>query len=422
MEREKLEEFNEWWFTGKMPDDLLKQYKRDLFSEIVKQIRRRQIISIIGLRRTGKTTIIQQVIDFLLKKGVKPKNTLYFSFDETVKELSDVLNTYREINTIDFRKEETFVFLDEIQKLNRWQDQLKKYYDLYPKIKFVISGSEGLFVKRQAKETMAGRITEFFLPPLSFKEFLELKGITPTPFAPKIKPEFTDYVMKGGLPEITLETDLREVKRYIKSSVIDKVIYKDLSQLAAVRDIDLMNAIIEIIATNPGMYLKYQSLAQQLDKDRRTIKEYVTWLREGFLIRLLGNHRKGRMAAMRKTKRAYVTDSGIITAFKPVIDDAFFSKIVETVIINAVNANTFWKNSYEVDAVIHNMPLEVKYKEKIIDSDLRGVREFMKKFKARKGILVTKNEEKTKKVKEGTITFVPAWKFVLNPTKQPPAA
>jgi len=210
------------------------------------------------------------------------------------------------------------------------------------------------------------------------------------------------------------ENDINEIRRYVRSSVIDKIIFKDILKLSGIRDIDLLTIILELIASTPGMYLEYNSLAQQLGRDRRLIKEYIMLLKEGFIIKILGNYRKGKIASLRKMKRVYISDNGIITAYKPITDDTFFGKMVENAVINFLNPEFFWKNSREVDAVLDGIPVEIKYKPKIISSDLLGLREFMKKFGKKKGILLTRNDEKTIKVKEGVIDCVPAWKFLLD--------
>ena len=413
MKKEKLEEFNEWWYSGRVPADLLESYQRKPFSALAKDLNKRQIISITGLRRVGKTTLMYQLIGHILKKETKPVNVLFFSFDESVKELDDVLGTYREVQKRDFRSDKTYIFLDEIQKLENWQDQVKKYYDLYPKIKFIISGSESLFIGRKAKETLAGRIFEHHVPPLSFKEFLELRGIriAATPGA-KLKSLFREFVLKGGLPEMAEEPDMDAVKRYTREGVVDKVIYKDILKISGIRDVDLLLTILEILATSPGMYLEYQSLAQQLDRDRRVVKGYVMLLRDGFMVKLMKNFRGSRAATLRKRKRVYMCDNSLIAAFKPSIDDTFFGKMVENAVVNSLSTDMFWKNSHEVDAVVEGNPVEVKYKEKVIARDYRGIREFMRVFRKREGVIVTKNEEKEVKVEEGIINLIPAHKFL----------
>ncbi len=415
MRKEILEEYNEWWYTERAPKDLALEYKRGLYFTLLDNIKKRYILTIVGLRRCGKTTILYQLIDHLLTEGTSPSDILYFSFDERVTSLDEVISSYREIQNIDLRKSKKYLFLDEIQKLPDWENQVKRFYDLYPKIKFVISGSESLFVGRLSRETLAGRIHEFFLPPLSFKEFLEIKGVNPKPFAPRIKPEFLDYVKKGGFPEIARETNFKEVGRYVRSSVIDKVVRRDIPQLSGIRNVELLHQLLESIAINPGMYVNYQTLAQRFDSDRRTIKEYLLWLSEGFLIRLLGNFRRGS-ASLRKDKRVFLTDTGIISAFRPTFDEAFLGRMVENAVINAIDASAFWKNRHEVDAILNGIPIEIKYQEKIIKADLKGLFEFMKKFKSTKGFVISKEEEDTIEMEYGKITFIPAWKLLLEPS------
>ena len=148
--------------------------KRKLFNKLVKEIKSQQIISLIGLRRTGKTTILKQLIDYLIQEKVKRENIIFYSFDENQPKIADVIQDYENSvgKTILETKERIYIFLDEIQKLKNWQNQIKYYYDNYKNIKFFVSGSSSLFIKKQTQESLAGRIYEFILEPLSFDEFL----------------------------------------------------------------------------------------------------------------------------------------------------------------------------------------------------------------------------------------------------------
>ena len=198
---------------------------------------------------------------------------------------------------------------------------------------------------------------------------------------------------------------------------MDKIIFKDIVKLFGIKDTDTLKHLMEIISTNPGMYLEYQSLAQELGKDRRSIKSYIQLLNESFLIKFFGNYRKGKAASLRKIKRVYPVDSSIIYTFKSIIDDQFTGKIVESIVANNIETNIFWKDKYEVDFVLDGIPIEVKYKSKIIARDLEGIREFMRKFSVKKGIMLTKNEGKIK-VEEGEVLLIPVWKFLLYSEQQ----
>ncbi|MFH1510443.1 MAG: ATP-binding protein [Candidatus Woesearchaeota archaeon] len=413
MENRRLEEFNHWWIKGRVDPDLALQFKRDIYKEIEKHLRKRFIISLVGLRRIGKTTIIYQVIEHLLRENTPPVNILFFSFDDISAGLSEVLETYKEIQNKDFRSEKTYVFLDEIQKCNNWENELKKYYDLYPKIKFMISGSESLFIRKKTSETLAGRIFHFHLEPFSFKEYLRLSKIEDTKYETRIKPLFIKYVERGGFPEtFDIESD-KDYKQYISTLVVDKIIYKDIPKLFKIEDPQFLTVLLELIAANPGMYIDYQSLSRQFDKDRRVIKDYISFLKESFLIRVLGNYRTGNITTLRKKKRAYPSDNAIITLYKTSIDSAFFGRMVETLAINHLKATSFYKNRNEVDIIHNHLPIEIKYQETISKEDLKPLREFMRNFNQKEALLITKKDEREIRSDEGTITLIPAWKWII---------
>jgi len=153
-------------------------YERKLFGEIFPYLHERQILSIVGLRRTGKTILLKQLIKKLLA-SVQPEAILFLTFDEAIIPgnitIANYLNEYLE--KIAPKDGKLYIFLDEIQYNRNWQHILKRYYDTDVRIKFVISGSSSLFLRKKTTESLAGRIYEFSLPVLSFEEYLELKNV-----------------------------------------------------------------------------------------------------------------------------------------------------------------------------------------------------------------------------------------------------
>ena len=416
MEKAKLEEFNHWWTSEKVDTELALPFKRDVYPEIERRMDKRFILALVGLRRVGKTTAMYQLIQKLIEVKINKANILFFSFDEISVKLNEVLETYKEIHNKNFREERIYIFLDEIQKCEGWENELKKYYDLYPKLKFIISGSESLFIRKKTKETLAGRIFEFTLTPFTFREYLRFNKIEEKEFKyeTKIKPFFIKFAEKGGFPEtFSFETD-KDFKEYIRALVVDKIVYKDIPRMFKLEDPDFLKVLLELISTNPGMYIDYQSLSKQFGKDRRVIKDYLGYLKESFLITLLGNYRKGSITTLRKKKRAYPADNALTYLYKPKIEEDFFGRMVETLAVNKLKASSFWKNGGEIDIIHHDIPIEVKYQEKINSEDFKTIREFMKKFNKKEGLMLTKNEEKEIKFEEGIIKFIPVWKWLLS--------
>src|SRR3989344_6181823 len=147
MDISKLEEFNHCWIRKNVDPELALPFKRDNYLEIENNLSKKFITALVVLRRVGKTTIIYQLIQKLIKEKIDAANIFFFSFDEVSAKLSEIIEAYREFHKKDFREEKVYIFLDEIQKCDNWENEVKKYYDLYPKIKFVISGSESLFIR-----------------------------------------------------------------------------------------------------------------------------------------------------------------------------------------------------------------------------------------------------------------------------------
>ena len=413
MERAKLEEFNHWWIKGEVDPELALPFRRDNFNEIEKKLDNRFVLAFVGLRRVGKTTTIYQLIQTLIKR-ISSKNILFFSFDEVSIKIGEVIDAYKEMHQKDFREERVYIFLDEIQKCDNWENELKKYYDLYPKIKFIISGSESLFIRKKTKETLAGRIFEFRMETFSFKEYLRFHGVAEENFnyVTEIMPLFIKFAQKGGFPEtFSFESD-REFKEYIMTLVVDKIVYKDIPKMFNIEDPDFLRVLLELISANPGMYIDYFSLSRQYGKDRRVIKDYLSYLSNSFLIRILGNYRKGS-TTLRKIKRAYPADNSLIYLFKSVIDEDFFGRVVETLAINESGALSFWKNGGEVDIIKDGIPIEVKYKNNIDIGEFKPLLEFMKKFDKNEGFVITKNDERIVEIKGNKIKLIPAWKWLL---------
>ncbi len=418
MEIEKLIKFNEWWATKKVKPSLLKPHKRPLFFKIQKYVEDRQILLIKGLRRVGKTTLMYQFIQELLEKKVNTERLLYFSFDEEIVDFNDLIKTYEEkVLKKKIQDERIYFFLDEIQKCKNWQNKIKIYYDLYPKLKFIISGSASVQISKKAKESLAGRIFDFLLTPLTFKEFIEWKNVKIDEekielFQREVSPLFYDYLRKGGFPEIIDEEDDEKIKNYIKNNVIERIIYRDLPEEFGIKDYELLKTLIEMIAREPGFIVNYDALSRDLHKNKRTIIEYFFYLEYAMLIKLVANYREGFLVSSRKQKKAYVTNTALsFTLIENFYSDKFLEKIAENFAVVEIDARNYYRNKYEVDIVLRKgeniLPIEVKYGKVEIDSMLK----FLSEFKLQKAIILTKDIFDKKAINKKTIFLVPLWAF-----------
>lgn len=408
--------------------------KRDLFDALVKEIKTKQIISIIGLRRTGKSTLLKQLIDHLIgSENVERRDILFYSFDEEQPKIEEIIEEYETITgkgILKAKKGRVHVFLDEVQKLENWQNQIKYYYDNYhDNIKFFVSGSSSLFIKKRAIESLAGRIYQHVLEPLSFAEFLIFRGNEELIekaglLKEELKREFLAY-QKRQFVEIVNESEDR-VGEYART-MVEKIVYQDIPKIFPVEYEELLIKILKIVASNPGMLSDYESISRDLGISRITLSNYFFYLEESFLIRKLYNFSRNAMTSEKRMKKFYLATTAFFPFLNAGVDE---SKLIENLIINSLNARFFWRTpqKYEVDAVLLEnggktiVPVEIKYRNKIVEKDLKNLLRFCENFDVRRAIIVTKDTEK----KEGfesnggkaiKVEFVPAWKFLLEARK-----
>ena len=174
-----LHKINRWWATGEVDKSFLYQIVRDEWREIEARLYERRIISLIGPRRVGKSTLIYQTIDYLLKSGVDPRNIILFSGDEpglfsNKETIHDILNDYaKEVLHQNFEalEHQTYIFIDEIHFIDDWQLYLKSLYDRHHRIKFIISGSSSTHLFEDSRESMMGRMDDIYILPLGMGQF-----------------------------------------------------------------------------------------------------------------------------------------------------------------------------------------------------------------------------------------------------------
>lgn len=227
--QDALVEFNPWWKGG----FTLEYKEREVYSQIQKFTVMPQMVALTGLRRVGKTTLMLKIAEDAIKKGFDARDIVYFSFDEFKEnQLREVLNEYEKLIERDLGKGRHLILLDEIQKLYDWENQLKAVYDRDRKnLKFVISGSESLFIRKGSKETLAGRLFEFKIEPLSFREYLTFKNATYRPLGlhgKELARLFDEFILTEGFPELVGVNDKTMIRKYLRESIIEKVVFRDL--------------------------------------------------------------------------------------------------------------------------------------------------------------------------------------------------
>jgi predicted AAA+ superfamily ATPase len=410
---EALVEQNPWW-----KDRFVLDYKpRSVYDRLRPLLETPQIVSLNGIRRAGKTTLLRKAASDALEQGTEPKAILYFSFDEFGQEgLRPVLDAYERLLGQNLRQGRHLVLFDELQKVDGWENGLKALYDVHKgRVKFLISGSEGLFIRSGGKETLAGRLFELKVDPLTFKEFLDFKGMKNEPsglYERELGAMFWEYVRSQGFPEMVGVADRTIIRKYLRESIVEKVLFKDIPAHSGVKDPSSLESIVNILMDEPGQMIQLSELAGELGLSRRTLSAYLSHLENSFLVRKLYNYSTGRRKSERKLKKYYPAIISPDLTFAQ--DDLSRSRVLEWCVVNQLGAEYFWRDAYknEVDIVVPGArpaPIEVKYGR----AETRGVEAFMGKFKVRTGTIVSSSDEGVRETARGEITIRPVFKYLI---------
>lgn len=435
--------------------------KRFLSKEIEKQIGSRFIIGILGLRRVGKSTMLKQIIGKLLGRKINPSRIFYFSFDQkmavkTPDTLENILEKYfSEIlrERPPFLKKKVYIFIDEIQYIDFWQDIVKRYYDLSDKVKFFVTGSQSIILSGKSKESLAGRMFEYYLEPLRFDEFLMIanKKVIRQNYVndvfeidkifPRLEKEnyikggdlennAREYLLSGQFPEVLKERNIRNRHIYIKEAVIGKILERDIPKLYEIAKAAPLKAAAEHLTENSGSLFEVNNIAREVGISRLTAESYLEYLKKGYIIDVLYRYSKSKIKRGRLLKKSYAHSVNFICALGNFESGFYnkapetFGKVVETFIFGVLrnmkearnyDLSFFRKGDREIDFIVRNknelLPIEVKFKENIRRMDFEFLVDYCRGKKISRGIVITKNLAEKRNVKGVNIFFTPFYLF-----------
>lgn len=232
-----------------------------------------------------------KIVKDRISSSFNPENIVYFSFDDFWdSDIKDVINAYSDLMAKDTENGDYLFLFDEVQKVESWEEKIKRIYDNNPNFKIIISSSESLFIRKKAKDSLAGRCFEFKIEPLSFPEFLVFKGVeikNNRLYEKELKQLFQNYMMSNGFPEMVDED--AETRQKYTTEIVEKVIYRDIPALFPVREAGVLHNIFKIIMADPGEIISLNDLAGELGVTRQTVSSYLDYLEKSFMIRKLYN-------------------------------------------------------------------------------------------------------------------------------------
>ena len=413
-----LYSYNPWWQSGTIQKEFNKPMKRFAYFEAVNTLMHRDIrrcVVLCGARRTGKTTIMYQIIHGLLEKTVSPKNILFISFDHPLLKLCSidkVMEIYKNNISSD---ENIYCFFDEIQYAADWNNWLKILYDTNPNIKIVATGSASPILQDKATESGLGRWKIIHVPTLSFYEYCELLNIKVADLPSDIKPtqmfmrtrqeqndifnklsvlqiHFIRDLQVGGFPELALSSDDIYAQRILREDIVDKALKRDLPSIYGIRNINDIEKIFLYLCYNSSNIINMQTLAKEMDGvSRNTIERYIGFLESANLIYVSRLISLGSKQALKSQNKIYIADAAMRNAVLMrddiTNDPTELGIIAETAVYKHIKSFYYdeatqigyyrgGKRDKEIDIVVNShrfspIMIEVKYRDqaKILETD-----------------------------------------------------
>lgn len=398
---------------------------RDILPSIIKNMDKREIISITGIRRCGKTTLIHQ-----LKKQITEKdNTLYINFEDerligfSVQDFDNLIETFYELYS---PRERLYLFFDEIQEIENWEKWARRMYDNKPEYKIFVTGSSSSLLSSELSTLLTGRNLSYTLFPFSFREILTFKEIIYSgeemllslPRRGEIKKEFEEYLEKGGFPIKDREYKIELLQQYFKD-----ILYRDIIRRYKIRDVMLLEELFLYLLANISSRYSYNNLKNTFKTGLDTIKEYIQYGIASYLFSDNLYFSYSLKEAYNKNRKIYSIDTGLRNAsvFRFIKDTA---KLAENIFyIECLRRKMdvyYFYNKNEVDFVIKNKDntlslYNICYTDDIPERELKGFIDFTQSYPAQKiknTIIITKDREDSYE----NITCIPLWKWLLEET------
>ncbi len=428
--------YNPWWENGMVGMEV-PAFHRPIFQTLMEDMRQiPQILSITGPRRVGKSTLLYQIIRQLLNDQTAPKKIIYYSFDDPALDISNVhvnaLIEYIMQGALQGKKTGlTYIFLDEIQRLDRWELYLKKYHDLKYPIRVIISGSASSPIFKKSRESLMGRVKDYHLLPFSFREFVLYsliekpslmaevnniyeQGKTAQGFAtgdlsivakevPISLPsrelqifldgEMRRFMLEGGFPEVWSLPTWVAKQDYLYDNQVRKVIYEDLVLAAEFRKPELLKRFYISLLESPGREASLQSVSKEINIKIAQIDKYLPLLEMTDLVYSLSKFRASPLRVRRGAMKFYLVDlalrNAVLRLDPDLLDDnqalGIYAENLTFLALRkwrgTIQMDYYRERNREIDFIVHVkprqfLPVEVKFQNQISDTDFKSILSF----------------------------------------------
>lgn len=386
----------------------------------MKYLDNEEVIIISGVRRCGKSVLLQQIRERL------PQKDYFFNFDDdrlsnfTIENFQQLYEVF-----IELYGEQNYFYFDEIQNIIGWEHFVKRLYNSGKKV--FITGSNARMLSKELGTYLTGCYIAIELYPFSFSEFLRfyeqqhlLGDISGTVARGEIQSFFNAYLRQGGFPIY-----LKSEDGIVLKTLYDNILYKDVmvrNQIVNEREV---KELVYYTVSNIGKPLTYTSLAKVIGvKNPTTVKNYLEYIENTYLLFSLSKLDYSVKSQLRNPKKVYAIDNALVSrlGFHFSSEEGRLLENMVYIELRRRGGEIFYHNSgnAECDFVVRDgfrviQAIQVCY---LLDSsetrerEIRGIQNAMDTYQLLEGIIITNSHEEEVKYEDKLIRILPAWKWL----------
>jgi len=415
-------------------DSQEKQFTDIVTREVIIPTDTKKIVTLKGVRRCGKTSIMYQTIK-QLRQNTDKTNLVYINFEDDrifpvqLADCNELIDAYYELYPTK-KSEKVYFFFDEIQIVENWEKFIRRLYDT-ENCQIYLCGSSSKLLSSEIATSLRGRTISYEIFPLSFNEFLRFKNMDNNHYSSAnyalIRNALDTYLFQGGFPELIEEKI--DKHKLILQEYVDLIIYKDLIERYGITNRNLVKRLVKYCYVNISTPLSQNKLfndfkSQGIAITKNTLYEYLEYLREVYAIFTLPLYSRSVAEQNRNTQKLYSVDTGFKSIFSISQD---IGRVIENVVMLHIRRKNsqlyYWAGKQECDFVYEtdngislvNVAYDLSNPE-TMNREINGLKEAMLFHKINESILITMEQEENITFENKTIKIIPLWKWlVANP-------
>lgn len=385
--------------------------KRCAFDKVRQFLPHPHVISMVGVRRAGKSTLLRQTINYLIQEnGVNPKNILFLNVEHPVfvkhrKNIETLEKVWEDYFTLNAPEGLVYCLLDELQYFLDWQVFIKAHYE-EKDVKFLITGSNSALLSSELMTLLSGRLLPVEVYPLSFEELADAKEIDLSDPVVRIEKKpalrrlLDEYVAYGGFPEIVF-SPVKEGRYDILNAHAKSVLYEDVLPRITTKNTDEFERLFYYLLTNFGNPFSYAGLEKLFHLSDKTIKEFIAQLHAAFLILFVEKFDYSLRSQIKSPKKVYGIDTGQVNA---ILGNR--GKLLENLVaieLKRIGFDLYYyecKNGWEVDFLakkgldLHLVQVTESLEEaRVKEREFRALFKAMEELKLSRATVITLDEE-----------------------------